>query len=345
MTSGSSAISRSTAMSNLSGEPVVIALGAGELDHLGEERVVGRTVDRPGRVELVEEPRTGLAGDRRGDRVEAGLHLLGDRVGLVAATDRVADQPDVLEDRIDRRRVDDDDRQAEVAQPLDVVGRRAEVAAGEHDVGIELDDLLDVDLDLGAVEGLDVGDRRRLGRIEEEVAALADDPVADAEREQGLGRGRRERDDRVGLLGDLDRRSFVVGDASAGTTAAAADGDDDVAGVPVAAGRDRAGGVGRDRRGLARAAGAGGEKRDDDGEHDREAGPAQPAGGGHGFHGSLQAGSGEARGVPGITNPSLHRSKEGSQPVGRMVPALSREGEHRPRGRRPDLRREKRRSP
>ena len=122
-------------------------LGAGELDHLGEERFVGRAVDRTGRVELVEDPRVGQVLHRRRHGVEARLHLAADRVGLGGLADGVAGQRDVVEDLLDRRGVDDDDRQAEAPEPLDVVGRRAEVATGEHDVRRELSDLLDVDLD------------------------------------------------------------------------------------------------------------------------------------------------------------------------------------------------------
>ena len=71
-----------------------------------------------------------------------------------------------------------------VAQLGDGIGRREAVAAGDHEVGLERDDLLDVD----RVEGRDVRDRLGLRRVEGDVLALADDPVADAEREQRLGR-------------------------------------------------------------------------------------------------------------------------------------------------------------
>ena len=69
-------------------------------------------------------------------------------------------------------RVDDDDRDAELAQPGDRVGRVEAVAAGDDEVGLEADDLLDVD----RVELRDVRDGGRLGRIDDEVLALADDP-------------------------------------------------------------------------------------------------------------------------------------------------------------------------
>ena len=57
MTSGSAVTSVSSGISKLVVLPVVIGCAAGELDHLGEERVVGGGVDLAGRVQLVEDPR------------------------------------------------------------------------------------------------------------------------------------------------------------------------------------------------------------------------------------------------------------------------------------------------
>jgi hypothetical protein len=78
--------------------------------------------------------------------------------------------------------------------------------------GLVRDDLLDVDDDGRAVELLDVRDRARLGRVEQDVLALADDAVADTEREQRLGDGRRERHDPPRLGRDDHRGALVVGE-------------------------------------------------------------------------------------------------------------------------------------
>ena len=63
---------------------------------------------------------------------------------------------------VDVRGVDDEDRDAELAQLGDLVGRVEAVAAGDHEVGLEADDLLDVDL----AELRDVGDGGGLGRVD-----------------------------------------------------------------------------------------------------------------------------------------------------------------------------------
>ena len=84
---------------------------------------------------------------------------------------------------------------------VDGLGRRAEVAAGDDEVGAEADDLLDVD----ALEGGDDRERVGLGRVVLEVLDLGDDAVARAEREQDLGRGRGQRHDLLRLGRDRRR--------------------------------------------------------------------------------------------------------------------------------------------
>ena len=102
----------------------------------------------------------------------------------------------------------------------DRVGRGAEVAAGDDEVGLEADDLLDVD----AVERRDDRERARLGREVRDVLDLGDDAVARAEREQDLGRGRGQRHDLLRFGGDRRRpcprrRSGSTGNAGAGRRA------------------------------------------------------------------------------------------------------------------------------
>ena len=74
---------------------------AGQLDHLGDERVVGRTEDVLRRVELVERPRRGQALDRGGDLVEAGPHRGRQVARRRSLADGIADQLDVGEDALD----------------------------------------------------------------------------------------------------------------------------------------------------------------------------------------------------------------------------------------------------
>ena len=146
--------------------PVVIGVAAGELDHLGAERPVGDRVDRPGRgVDLVEGPRLGQTGGRGRDRVEARLHRRGHVGRLLGQADRLADQVDVLEHARGGRGVDDEDRDADLAELGDGVGRVEGVAAGDDEVGLEADDLLDVDRG----EAGDVREGDGFGRVVVEV--------------------------------------------------------------------------------------------------------------------------------------------------------------------------------
>ena len=107
------------------------------------------------------------------------------------------------------RGVDDEDRDAERAELGDRVGRVEAVAAGDDEVGLEADDLLDVD----RVELRDVGQIDGFGRVVVEVLDLADRP----------GRRRRARTGSRSLAGvsetifcglgrDLDGRALVVGE-------------------------------------------------------------------------------------------------------------------------------------
>ena len=85
-------------------------VAAGELDHLGDERVVGRGVDVGRRVELVEHARPGQVRGRGLDLVEVGAHAAVRSRASAPSPTAVADQLDVLEDRRDVRGVGHDDR-------------------------------------------------------------------------------------------------------------------------------------------------------------------------------------------------------------------------------------------
>ena len=159
----------------------------------------------------------------------------GGRLGGPA--DGAADQLDVLGRAGDVGREDDQDRDAQVAQLLDGLGRVEVVAAGDHEVRAQRDDLLDVDrAELG-----DVGDGGGGLRVRGEVLHLADDAVAHAEREQRLGRGGGQRHDLRGLGRDGGGAVLVVGQldreegASVGAAVAAA------VGATVAGAADGAG--------------------------------------------------------------------------------------------------------
>ena len=118
----------------------------------------------------------------------------------IALAGRLAGQLDVLQDAVDVRRVDSQDRQIEVAQLVDGVLRRAAVRADDDEVRIEANDLLDVDALIGG-DDRDIG---RLGRVIGDVVDLAHNAVARAQREQRLSLAGHERDDllRLGLDGD-----------------------------------------------------------------------------------------------------------------------------------------------
>ena len=97
--------------------------------------------------------------------------------------------------------VQDDDGDAEAPELLDRVRRREEEPAGNHEVRLERHDPLHVD----ALEGRDDRETVRLGRVGGDVLDLGDDAAAGSDREQRLGRGRRERDDPPRLGRDRDR--------------------------------------------------------------------------------------------------------------------------------------------
>jgi hypothetical protein len=94
------------------------------------------------------------------------------------------------------------------AQLLDGGTLRQAVAGRDDEVGLQLDDLLDID----AGEGGDDGDRRRLGWEVGDVLDLGDDPRTGAEREQDLGRSGRQGHDLPGLRRDGDLRALVIGE-------------------------------------------------------------------------------------------------------------------------------------
>src|SRR6185369_9725718 len=118
------------------------------------------------------------------------------------------DQLDAGETLGDRGRIADDHGDLRPTQLLDRRALGQSGAAGDDQVGAEGDDLLDVD----AVEGRDLGNRRGLRREVGGVLDLADDAIAGADREQRLGRRRGEGDDLVRLGRDRDGRALIVGE-------------------------------------------------------------------------------------------------------------------------------------
>ena len=124
MTSGSAATSASTGIEKTAGSLVVTGIAAGEHDHVGDERIGRRTVVLRLRTQLIERPRR--RSDRRGrgrDLVDPGSHVRRQSLGGLALSDGLADEVDVGQDLVDRLRVDDDDRETQLAHPRDVVGR------------------------------------------------------------------------------------------------------------------------------------------------------------------------------------------------------------------------------
>ncbi len=182
-------------------------IATGDLDHLGPE-VVGRRAEVAGRrVQLVVGAGGVLARRRRGHVVEGLPDGRVHRGRLVGPAHRPADQLDVLLGAGDVGREDDQDRDAEVAQLFDRLGGVEVVAAGDHEVRAQGDDLLDVHrAELG-----DVGDGGGGLRVGGEVLHLADDAVAHAEREERLGRGGGQGHDLRGLGRDGGGAVLVVG--------------------------------------------------------------------------------------------------------------------------------------
>ncbi|MEJ7695954.1 MAG: hypothetical protein WKF78_04835 [Candidatus Limnocylindrales bacterium] len=167
-------------------------------------------------------------------------------------------------DAFDRRRIDDQDRDVQVAQLGDGVGRRPAIAAGNDQVGVKRDDLLDVDGEAGCPERGHARQARGVGRV---VAALVgrDDASAGAKLEQDLGVRRGERHDVLGLgvegegsavvIGHGDREGRGLGRAHAGAGARGDDGH----GAGGQGRRDGSRGVGRGRDGGTGWGGAAGQ--------------------------------------------------------------------------------------
>ena len=160
-------------------------------------------------VELVEDARPRAAG--RGDR--GAIASMSTRIPaasaapLAALAGRGRDELDVGEHRGDVRGVDDEHRDPEGPELRERLGAVEAVAAGEDEVGLEADDLLDVDRPLGH----DAGDLRGLGGMIIGIRG-ADHARAGAHREEDLGRGRRQRDDALWPGRQRHRRLLVVGE-------------------------------------------------------------------------------------------------------------------------------------
>ena len=205
----------------------------------------------------------------------------------------------------------DQDRDAQVAQLLDGLGRVEVVAAGDHEVRAQRDDLLDVD---GAELG-DVGDGGGGLRVRGEVLDLADDAVANAELEQRLGRGGGQGHDLRGLGRDGGGAVLVVGqlDGEQGRGRRRRGGGDGGGSGDGRCGRDRGGGRGCEGGGRCRRAG---------GDHDgqQEAGQGEEGAGRACVHGNSDSGLERVR-------PLASGVRSRGQAVDRTVaPDLSLEG-------------------
>ena len=190
-------------------------VGAGERHHLGQERRVGRREDLAGRVgiaDLVEDARlgAGLGGLGRGGvgrELHVGAHAVGDLGRLVGLADGGPQELDVLEHAVDRRRVDDEDRDASErnlviasagVKPSPPATTRSAPASTTFSVSTE---------EKVATSGRADGLRGEVGAV-----VGRHDPVAGTEVEQDLGGRRGERDDLLGCGRERDGRAFVIGE-------------------------------------------------------------------------------------------------------------------------------------
>ena len=235
-------------------------------------------------------------------------------VASIGSPGDLAGELDVPVDRVDRRRVEDHDGEAQAPELGDRLRRGERVAAREDDVGRHGDDLLDVD----RIEGGEIGHVAGLRRVEKDVLALALDPVADARARTGsrwwpapATRSCAARPSRV--IAVPSSSVSVVGKAGAGVALGVGVAAIEAAGLAAVVRR-------RDRRGGGSAAGAGG---DEEQERGREGSPFASAGeaasGTRGNRSTWDLREGCRRGRR-IANPSMSNgSNEGSQPVGRTV--------------------------
>jgi len=150
---------------HLDGEPPALGGEAGVLDL---EPVRPLDVGMAGIEELAvhlvggEDPRERLA-----DGVEVGAHLGRQGLGCLGLADSPADEIDVGEHGRHVGGIDDEDGIAQLAHAFDVCCRREVVAAGQHEVGLKVDELLHDD----AAERGHVGQGDGLWRMVVEVRA------------------------------------------------------------------------------------------------------------------------------------------------------------------------------
>ena len=151
-------------------------------------------------AELVVDGRARSAGSRCGQLGDLDLHRLDHGLRALDVPGGLAQRLDLLVRSVEiRRRVLEQDGDVERLQPLHEPAR---VVGGDDEVRLVAGDRLDVRLEAGEVG------HRRLGRVVRLVVD-GDHLVAGADGEERLRGGRRERDDRVGLL--LERDGAVVG--------------------------------------------------------------------------------------------------------------------------------------
>ena len=230
-------------------------VAAGERDHLGDEGVVGRAVDLLRGVELVEDAR---AASRRRRRSPPRSRRSRPASAPPAPRRPPAPRPPSRRARCPSStvghvgRVDDEHRDPEAAELRERVRAVEAVAAGHDEVGLEADDLLDVD----ALEGGDVGQVDRLGRVVVEVgrARRRAAPAPTAKRISVVaGVSETIRSGRAGIVTAVPSSSVrVSGNAGAGVGAGVGGGG---------RGRGRGAAVGRAPAVGAAAGAAGGQER------------------------------------------------------------------------------------
>ena len=293
-----------------------------------------RAVDLAGRVDIADvvehaRLRPGLLARRLGCRPD-GSHVVAHRRRpggpRLLPAGCGPDQFHVLVDPVDRAARHDEHRDPERAQLGDRVGGREPGATGDDEVGVQADDLLDID----GPEVDDVGQRLRLGWVVARVVGR-DDPVTGADREQGLGHGRGQRDDLLRLRLERDGRAFVIGQGHREPGPASGSGSGRPSGQPSS--RARAGE--RDRRAAlgALAGGAACSRREDEDDGRQQVGDARRVCRDDARNGTVRTGTGTRREPPGrdgrrrgrarTRNPSLRTgSKEGLSGIARVLPTF-----------------------
>src|SRR5437773_7697613 len=107
--------------------------------------MIGRPVDLTRSVDFVERLRPGKAASGGRQRRDIGSYRGRELGALSCSPGRLANELDVRRYASHRRGINDEDRNAERAQPRNTVRWGIAIAAGDDEVGLQADDLLRVD--------------------------------------------------------------------------------------------------------------------------------------------------------------------------------------------------------